>query len=85
MKSVIRDKRKKGTKPHVNIIGNFHKKPDSDKRTPVRFWNFNENHYARDCPHKKGDNIHYIKEATIGDAGKTQRIYVALEGRKADH
>ena len=59
-KSVTLDQIKKGTKPLVNRSGNFHKNPDSDKRPLVGCWNFNENHYARDCPHKKADNIHNI-------------------------
>ena len=81
-KSVTGYQRKKGTKPHVNRSGNFHKQPYSDKRPPVICWNHNENHYARDCTRKKWDNI---QEAIVGDVGKTQRIYATLEGRKEYH
>ena len=83
-KSVKRDQRKKGTKPPFNGSGNFHKQSDSYKRPLVRCWNCNDNHYVRGYPHKKGDNIHNIQEAIVGDVRKTQRIYVYLEGRKVD-
>ena len=70
-KSVTQEQRKKETNPLVNRSGDFHKLLDLDKRPPVRCWNCNENHYARDFPHKKGDKIHNIQEAILGDAGKT--------------
>ena len=85
MKSVTWEQRNKGTNPFANKSRNFHKQPYSNKRPHVRCWNYNESHYARDCPHKKGDNIHNMEELTIGDVSKTQRIYAYLEGRHADH
>ena len=69
-KSVTWDQIKNGTKPPINKSGSFHKQPYSNKKPPGKCWNCNENHYARDCPHKKGDNIHNIQEAVIGDVGK---------------
>ena len=84
-KSVTQDQKNKGTKPLVDRSVNFHNKPDSDKRPSVRCWNCNEKHYPRDYPHKKGDNIHNIMEETVGDVGKTRRIYACLEGVQAYH
>ena len=59
-KSVTRDQRKKGIEPLVNRNCNFYKHLDSDKIPLVICWNCNENHYARDCPQKKGYNFHNI-------------------------
>ena len=77
-KSVTWDQIKKGINPPINRSGDFHKHPNSYKIPRIRCWNCKENHYARDCPHKKGDNIY---EATGGDVGKTHTLYVDLEGR----
>ena len=52
----------------------------------IKCWKCNGPHYAQDCKNKNNEVLHNLQEEPIiEDIAGTPRIYVALDGRQADH
>ena len=62
---------------------------NNEQREPIKFWDCQGPHYAKDCPNRKRNfsNVHTIQEeAIIGDVVNTKPIInVDLENRQDDH